>query len=251
MVPQDPGTRVHRSPDASFENEQARQTLAQTLQDHAASLNDRESGHGEAAVHQQRRQQIIDDEIKLIGQLTRYVRNEVKGWEEQGKASAGRLSVSDIVADTCVAALDQIDQAPTGRGFYHWLRGIARHTSVAALQRIREREHHERSLDKPFVMMHGPDPVQVRLIDILADPNAVLPEEVLEQEDLWRQLNNVLTKLPEHWREVFLLRAIDGWSYDEIADAEGIDHPEVRSIVNSSRTFLQESLRDANFLEAV
>ncbi len=68
-----------------------------------------------------------------------------------------------------------------------------------------------------------PDRV-IRLISVLADPIAVRPEELFESWEDRQMPNAILGKLPERWREIFLLSVVGGRSDYDIARADGTDH---------------------------
>ena len=157
----------------------------------------------------------------------------------------GEVAVDDIVTATFGVALARAGEAPRA-GLYAWLRRIARQEALVARLDEETRQRYEVSLESPVT--GGSDEARglaLRLIDVLADPHALLPEEVLAHEGVRRALDRVLAKLPERWREAFLLHTLDGWSAAEIATAEGLDVPEVQPILDASRLFLREWLGDA------
>src|SRR5690606_33486875 len=50
---------------------------------------------------------------------------------------------------------------------------------------------------------------------------------------------------PEQWREVFLMKAVDGWHPDDIAAYEGLDPQQVTWQVAMSREFLRSWIDEA------
>ena len=58
-----------------------------------------------------------------------------------------------------------------------------------------------------------------------------------------RQIDNALKMLPDQARTVFVLREIEGLSYEEIADAIGIKLGTVRSRLFHARKRLKEILQ--------
>ncbi len=149
-----------------------------------------------------------------------------------------------------VRALQNAQDAPQ-QGLFRWLRRLARQVIRTSIDAERRRIEHERSLEEPVAILgeEWPDQV-VRLIDILADPHAELPEDLLLTHETQALLEQALDRLPELWREVFLMRTVDGWNEDIVAEAEGIPVEQVRSIVEISRAFLAEALRDMQLSEA-
>jgi RNA polymerase sigma-70 factor (ECF subfamily) len=65
-------------------------------------------------------------------------------------------------------------------------------------------------------------------------------ENTLEAEDLLK----VITALPEGYRVVFNLYAIDGYSHKEIADQLGISENTSKSQLSRARVWLQKNLSE-------
>jgi RNA polymerase sigma factor (sigma-70 family) len=112
------------------------------------------------------------------------------------------------------------------------------------VEQERRRLEHERSLEEPVGYQGDEWPDQVvRLIDVLADPTADIPEDVVLAEETQQILDEALERLPESWREIFLLK-VDGWSDEQIALAEGVPVERVPRIIEASRQFLADLLRE-------
>lgn len=225
--------------------EDARRQLARALAELSHDLGLEVSDEQAAAALAARRASVIEEGLRFFGPLRRFVRHEIERWTDPIDIDAGAVSIDDVVAATYVAAVDNADSAPNARAFYTWLRRIARREARAAVLEQDELRRMEVSLYEPAATVHlggWPDHV-VRLVSILADPNARLPEEELERAETWEALRSLFRKMPEQWREVFLLSAVDGWSDEEIAEAEGIEAQAVRATTESARAFLREWLR--------
>lgn len=175
--------------------------------------------------------------------LRRFVRREIGRFVAFGVVPSGVLSDPDVTDMVLVRALQHWREAPE-RGLFRWLRRTARRVVRQLVEEERRRIEHERSLEEPVAYqgVEWPDQV-VRFIDILADPTAQLPEDVILAEEAQRILDEALDRLPETWREVFLLK-VDGWPDDQIAQAEGVSPEQVGRIVQASRAFLAELLRE-------
>jgi RNA polymerase sigma-70 factor (ECF subfamily) len=57
-------------------------------------------------------------------------------------------------------------------------------------------------------------------------------------------IQKALLKVKEDFREVVILRDIDGMSYEEIAEITGLNEGTVKSRINRGRAKLQELLKD-------
>jgi len=80
-----------------------------------------------------------------------------------------------------------------------------------------------------------------------ADP-AGDPHERLERSEQGRALAKALRELPDHHRQLILMRELSGMRYQEIADATGADLGTVKSRLARAREQLKKILlRDGNF----
>ena len=73
------------------------------------------------------------------------------------------------------------------------------------------------------------------------DPSPTPEDRVMEQADRL-QLSEALEALPLPWREVLILRELEGLSYKEIADVAGIKIGTVMSRLARARSGLQQHL---------
>ena len=69
------------------------------------------------------------------------------------------------------------------------------------------------------------------------------PEDRVADAQTWQQIGNALKMLPEQIRTVFVLRELEGLSYEEIADVTGIKLGTVRSRLFHARKRLKEILQ--------
>ena len=94
------------------------------------------------------------------------------------------------------------------------------------------------SLETPVARRARPSEGQprerFRLSDVLPSPRAPIPAPVLENRQLQECLCCMLGQLPESWREPFLLRVVDGYSIDEIAELEGTSVATIRRAIGQA-----------------
>uniref|UniRef100_A0A831TBW8 Sigma-70 family RNA polymerase sigma factor n=1 Tax=Thermorudis peleae TaxID=1382356 RepID=A0A831TBW8_9BACT len=223
--------------------ESERERLLARIEEHLRSLGER-GGEADA-----RRDWLVRQILDHYRPLRRFIRREIGRYVAFGVLPSGMLSEEDVTDTVLLRALQHWREAPE-RGLFRWLRRTARRTVRQLVEQERRRIAHERSLEEPVAYQGDEWPDQVvRLIDILADPHAELPEDLLLTQETQAVLDQALDRLPELWREVFLMRAVDGWDDRTIAEAEGIPVEQVRSIVEISRAFLAEALRELQFSE--
>ena len=95
-----------------------------------------------------------------------------------------------------------------------------------------------------WLRRHRPSEVPVSLDEELhspVDPSPTPEDRVMEQADRLR-IRAALETLPLAWREVLILRELEGLSYKEIADVAGIKVGTVMSRLARARAGLQQQL---------
>ena len=107
-----------------------------------------------------------------------------------------------------------------------WLLAVVRNTCFTWLK-----QHARREPAAPFdEAVHGGD--------------VLTPEQLCARKDTQQVLHKALEELPAEFREVVVLRELEGHSYKEIAAIAGIPLGTVMSRLTRARTRLQEFLSD-------
>ena len=135
----------------------------------------------------------------------------------------------DVVQDTYIRAWKALPGLRDHKAALGWLCRIARHV---ALDRLRYRR---RRPEQPMDLATAEAVSQ--LADDKGDPHAAA--STAETGEL---LRHAVTALPEKYRVVFLLREIDGMSYDDIAQVLGCPVGTVESRLHRARKRLARSL---------
>jgi RNA polymerase sigma-70 factor, ECF subfamily len=132
---------------------------------------------------------------------------------------------ADAVQDACLRALRFIGGFRGGDG-RSWLLAIVRNTCYSRLQQgtIRERET---EFDDE---LHSPE---------IETAN---PEALLERSRESETLRHALEELPEEFREVIVMRELEGMGYKEIAEVTGVPIGTVMSRLARARQRLQQAL---------
>jgi RNA polymerase sigma-70 factor, ECF subfamily len=120
---------------------------------------------------------------------------------------------------------------PAG-AFRTWLFTIARRL---ALDELKRRGTHPTVLAADIA--HDED--SAGTIESLARVESASPQEIVMARELARELDRALRELPEEFREVAILRDVEGLSYDEIAGVLGCPLGTVKSRLNTARKRLQ------------
>jgi len=189
------------------------------------------------------RRSFAERSVVHLSRLLRYARVELSAQEALGNLPRGDVRPEDVVDAALLDALMDAEEAPA-EGLYPWLRGFVRRAidrEVAAARRRRGARYLEGSVRPERLEDEGPPR---RLVEVLPDPKAPVPEEVVEAREIQRALLDLLGQLPGDWREAFLLHVRDGLSIDEVAAIEGIPAAEVRRRIRSTREFLRARLAE-------
>jgi RNA polymerase sigma-70 factor, ECF subfamily len=135
---------------------------------------------------------------------------------------------ADAVQDACLRALRFIGGFRGGDGRV-WLLAIVRNTCYSRLQRGARREHETEFDDE----IHSPE---------IETAN---PETLLERSRDSATLRHALEDLPEEFREIVVMRELEGMAYKEIAEVAGVPIGTVMSRLARARRRLQQALTGA------
>lgn len=131
----------------------------------------------------------------------------------------------DIVQDAYVRAFRHFGSY-RGENAKAWLLTIVRHT---AYNWLRQHRAHE------FSPLPDPDVIEI-------PETAQNPEQRVEQQATQERLRQALEDIPLEFREVILLRDLEGFSYKEIAEITGLPMGTIMSRLSRARDRLQAAL---------
>lgn len=155
----------------------------------------------------------------------------VKAYQRRAYAAAygivgNRDDALDLAQESFVRAYRAMHRFDPAMPFYPWLHQIVRNTCLNHLKRKKRRG--EQSLDE--LMEQGYD----------AREEEAGPSEVMQQDDLKRQVAAAMAKVsPEH-REILRLRHMNDLSYAEIASMLDIPIGTVMSRLHAARKALKK-----------
>jgi len=140
-----------------------------------------------------------------------------------------RAEAEDVVQDAFVQAYTKLDTFKQNSKFYTWLYRIAFNVSISR----RRRRRVEISVDE------GRDATGDEPVDSASSP--IAPLEEAERRD---QLHEAMQRLTQEHRAIIVLRHMDEFSYEEIAQVLDISVGTVRSRLHRARAALLEHLRE-------
>jgi RNA polymerase sigma-70 factor, ECF subfamily len=138
----------------------------------------------------------------------------------------------DLTQETFVAVYQKLGSLKDNSKFEPWLFRIARNF---VYQRYRERTPSMVSVDA--LDENG------RIVTQVADARKN-PDEAFQSGELDDIVAEVIDGLPEKYREVFVLSALQGLSYQQIADIVGHSLPSVKTDIHRARLEVRERVKN-------
>ena len=143
----------------------------------------------------------------------------------------------DLTQDTFVRAHQSWATFRGESQVYTWLYRIALNLCHNRLKQLKRRQRVEaESLDQP---------VEGESEDMLREvPDLTLsPERLVENKELQQVIRRAIRQLPEDYKQVIILRDIEGFSYSDIAKITGSSLEAIKSRLFRARTALKDLLR--------
>jgi RNA polymerase sigma-70 factor, ECF subfamily len=137
----------------------------------------------------------------------------------------------DVLQDTLLAAARSIRQFRGASSISTWLYTIARSFC------IKKRRRNEDGSENAPSVARGTTTEVNKLID-----PATLPDEALATKQIDRALDRAISSLEPMYREVLLLRDVEGLTAPEVAEVLGVSASAVKSRLHRARLSLREAL---------
>ena len=146
----------------------------------------------------------------------------------------------EVVQDTLLSVWRNLDSFKGDAQFSSWLYRV---TANAALMRLRtQRRHPEVSTEDLEPGFLDTRPPAYGRIAPAGENWARRPDDELQSEELRQRIQAAVDKLPEIYREVFLIRDVDGMSTEETAEILGVSVPTVKTRLHRARMALRETI---------
>ena len=147
-----------------------------------------------------------------------------------------RTLAEDLAQEAFIRAFNAIGTYKTSYKFSNWILKIANNHTIDYLRK--------RKLDT--VSIHGSPHAttaeeisQTQLVIESRDEN---PHEYVEHRELGGQIEDAIGHLREEYRTVIVLRHVEGYAYDEIADIMDLPLGTVKTYLHRARGELRKSL---------
>jgi RNA polymerase sigma-70 factor (ECF subfamily) len=141
---------------------------------------------------------------------------------------------AEVTQETFLSAWRNLKQL-SGAQFGSWVHRIAANRSLMKLRHEKMVSQVEESLDAPQFNERG------SLIDTVADWAPDAEGQTLDAE-LQRAIEQASLGLPEEQRRVFVLRDLEGLSYEEISEITGDSVPALKSRLHRARLAMRAAI---------
>jgi RNA polymerase sigma-70 factor (ECF subfamily) len=129
----------------------------------------------------------------------------------------------DFTQEAFVRAFSKLHEFQGRSAFSTWLHSITVSVSLNALRKVKKIRTREIGLDD-------------------SEPAYVTKREA--EPDLKQRLKNAIASLPEHYRSVFVMYDMEGYSHEEIGTALGVPVGTSKARLSRAREKLREELAD-------
>jgi len=169
-------------------------------------------------------------------------RHEEKVYGLALRMTRSEADAAEITQDTFLSAYQHLAEFRGEAAFGSWVHRIAANNALMRLRR-------QRVLDVVTEDLAGPESTdRGSLAEVPETDWSRRADDKILDEELGRAIQEATDALPEGYREVFLLKDVEGLSYEEISEMVGISVPAVKSRLHRARLALREAI-DAFYKE--
>ena len=152
------------------------------------------------------------------------------------KFSKNRQDAEDVLQDTFLKAVDNIDKFRGDSAFGTWLYTIA--VNIMRAQYSKDQKADLRPIEEYLPEGHGDNTIHIELFDWGN------PQELMEQKELKQAIDNALAELPQKYSMPFILRYFEDMQVSEIANVMKLTVPAAKSRILRARLALREKLSE-------
>ena len=158
------------------------------------------------------------------------------------RMSGGQEDALEIAQEAFLAAWRGLPAFRGEAGFATWLYRLA---TNLCLDHLRAQKRRTQSMG-PALSLDDEENGPVQVAD-----QQLQPQEAVERSERRRALERGLASLPDHHRQVLIMRELSGLSYQEIAQVLDLDLGTVKSRIARARLSLRKILlEDGNFFDS-
>ena len=169
-------------------------------------------------------------------------RHEDKVYGLALRMTRSEADAAEITQDTFLSAYQHLSEFRGEAAFGSWVHRIAANNALMRLRR-------QKVLDIVSDEITGPEFTERGSLAELPDSDwSKRADDKVLDDELGRAIRVATDALPEGYREVFLLKDVEGLSYEEISEMVGISIPAVKSRLHRARLALRAAI-DAFYKE--
>jgi RNA polymerase sigma-70 factor, ECF subfamily len=184
------------------------------------------------------------DPVALIHLIRKAKKGDISSYQELYEAFVRKVlnfiyrmvnspeEAEDLTQETFVAVYQKLDTLKDNSKFEPWLFRIARNF---VYQRYRTRSPSAVSIDS----LDEDGQLVTQLVDERKNP-----DEAFQTAELEDVISKIITGLPEKYREVFVLSAVQNLSYQQIAEIVGRSIPSVKTDIHRARLEVRERVKE-------
>jgi len=169
-------------------------------------------------------------------------RHEEKVYGLALRMTRSEADAAEIAQDTFLSAYQHLSEFRGEAAFGSWVHRIAANNALMRLRRQKVVDIVSDDLASPEFTDRG------SLAEAPESDWSKRADDKIIDDELGRAIQAATDALPEGYREVFLLKDVEGLSYEEISEMVGISVPAVKSRLHRARLALREAI-DAFYKE--
>ena len=150
-----------------------------------------------------------------------------------------RADAADLTQEVFVKIFRGVGSFHGGSSLRTWIYRIALHEASNQRRWWMRHKQQEVAIEQEMAEMESGEPA--RLVDILADP-AESPFDMAVHEENRARVEAALKQVPEPFRTTVILRDIEGFVYEEVAEMQGVNLGTVKSRLMRGRAALKAIL---------
>ncbi len=147
-----------------------------------------------------------------------------------------RTLAEDLAQEAFIRAFNAIGSYKTGYKFSNWIFKIANNHTIDYLRK--------RKLDTVSIdgSPHASDGDEISRTSLTVESTDENPHELVEHKELGGQIEEAIGELREEYRTAILLRHVEGYAYDEIAEIMDLPLGTVKTYLHRARNQLKDRL---------
>jgi len=142
----------------------------------------------------------------------------------------------EAVQDAYLSAFIHLDSYQSRASLKTWLTRIVINQAISSKRRQRP----DVSLDEKVIFLHGLQPEEKQAVSSAVDH--ITPEIAASQQEIKSLLDAAIERLPDMYRSVFMLRAVEGMSVIESAFCLQVTESAVKKRLSRAREMLRNDL---------